>query len=67
MANCIPRCRIRWRAPPDDNQQQWTYIFDTNVRNISPDVAKGEVLLSPVSIAILHYQPQESVLAKPKA
>ncbi|ENK2091413.1 hypothetical protein AB3A53_000205 [Vibrio vulnificus] len=51
---------------PNDNQQEWTYICDTNVRNVSPDSAKGEVLLSPVSMAILHYQPQESALAKPK-
>ncbi|HAS8553427.1 glycogen debranching enzyme GlgX [Vibrio vulnificus] len=45
---------------PDDNQQQWTYICDTNVRNVSPELAQGEVLLSPVSMAILHYQPPES-------
>ncbi|ELP5726857.1 hypothetical protein QTV44_000030 [Vibrio vulnificus] len=63
---CDPGFGLARFTLPDDNQQQWTYICDTNVRNVSPDVAKGEVLLSPVSMAILHYQPQESVLAKPK-
>ncbi|ELK2036130.1 hypothetical protein RUX70_002173 [Vibrio vulnificus] len=66
MADCIPLVRIHRRALPDDDQRQWSYICDTNVRNVSPELAQGEVLLSPVSMAILHYQPQESVLAKPK-
>ncbi|MBE4587260.1 glycogen debranching enzyme GlgX [Vibrio navarrensis] len=45
---------------PNDCQQTWTLICDTNVRNISPGHAEGELLLSPVSMAILHYQPQEA-------
>lgn len=45
---------------PNDCKQTWTLICDTNVRNISPGHAEGELLLSPVSMAILHYQPQEA-------
>lgn len=42
---------------PNDREQQWVTICDTNVRNLNPGHAKGEVLLSPTSMAILHYQP----------
>ncbi|KYN23807.1 glycogen debranching enzyme [Vibrio cidicii] len=45
---------------PNDCKQTWTLICDTNVRNISPGHAEGELLLSPVSMAILHYQPKEA-------
>ncbi len=49
---------------PNESKQTWTLICDTNVRNISPGHAEGELLLSPVSMAILHYQPQEAAKSR---
>jgi glycogen operon protein len=42
---------------PNDRDQEWVTICDTNVRNLNPGHAEGEVLLSPTSMAILHFQP----------
>ncbi|EKK9973713.1 glycogen debranching enzyme GlgX [Vibrio sp. T21] len=43
---------------PNERNQQWVTICDTNVRNLNPGHAEGEVLLSPTSMVILHYQPK---------
>ncbi|MGR5321541.1 MULTISPECIES: glycogen debranching protein GlgX [Vibrio] len=43
---------------PSDRAQEWVTICNTNVRNLNPGHAKGEVLLSPTSMMILHYQPK---------
>ncbi|MBR9786833.1 MAG: glycogen debranching protein GlgX [Vibrionaceae bacterium] len=50
---------------PNDRKQNWVTICDTNVRNLNPGHAEGEVLLSPTSMVILHYQPNRTV--KPSA
>ncbi|MGR5544849.1 glycogen debranching protein GlgX [Vibrio sp. PNB22_2_2] len=42
---------------PNDRGQAWITVCDTNVRNLNPGHAKGEMLLSPTSMAVLHYQP----------
>ncbi|PFG58580.1 glycogen operon protein [Vibrio sp. ES.051] len=42
---------------PSEHHQEWVTICDTNVRNLNPGHAEGEVLLSPTSMMILHYQP----------
>ncbi|KGT33528.1 hypothetical protein HC02_28645, partial [Vibrio parahaemolyticus] len=43
---------------PNERNQEWVTICDTNVRNLNPGHAEGEVLLSPTSMVILHYQPK---------
>ncbi|NMT50931.1 hypothetical protein HKA96_02415, partial [Vibrio parahaemolyticus] len=44
----------------NERKQEWVTICDTNVRNLNPGHAEGEVLLSPTSMVILHYQPNQS-------
>ncbi|MBW3695399.1 glycogen debranching enzyme GlgX [Vibrio sp. T187] len=43
---------------PNDRKQNWVTICDTNLRNVKPGHAEGELLLSPTSMAILHFQPE---------
>lgn len=42
---------------PSDRDQTWTTICDTNLRDVKSCSAEGEMLLSPTSMAILHYAP----------
>ncbi|MCG9552631.1 glycogen debranching protein GlgX [Vibrio sp. Isolate31] len=49
---------------PNDREQNWVTICDTNLRNVKPDHAEGEMLLSPTSMAILHYSPNKTELSK---
>ena len=42
---------------PSDRNQSWVTICDTNLRNVKACSAEGEMLLSPTSMAILHYTP----------
>ncbi|WP_261886873.1 glycogen debranching protein GlgX [Vibrio pomeroyi] len=53
-------------ALPKDRDQNWVTICDTNLRNVKPGHAEGEMLLSPTSMAILHYSPgkTESIQVK---
>ncbi|EKO3834476.1 glycogen debranching protein GlgX [Vibrio harveyi] len=44
---------------PSERGQEWVTVCDTNVRNLNPGHAEGEVLLSPTSMAILHYNPNQ--------
>ncbi|CAM2932814.1 glycogen debranching protein GlgX [Vibrio ordalii] len=43
---------------PKDRNQNWEVICDTNLRNVQPGHAEGEILQSPISMTILHYQPE---------
>ncbi|WP_394246376.1 glycogen debranching protein GlgX [Vibrio profundi] len=43
---------------PNDRAQNWVTICDTNMRDVEPGHAEGELLLSPTSMAILHYRPE---------
>ncbi|TKF21532.1 glycogen debranching protein GlgX [Vibrio genomosp. F6] len=43
---------------PNDKNQIWETICDTNLRNVQHGHAEGEVLLSPTSMAILHFRPK---------
>ncbi|MFM2600526.1 glycogen debranching protein GlgX [Vibrio fortis] len=40
---------------PNDREQNWVTICDTNSHNVKPGSAEGEMLLSPTSMAILHF------------
>ena len=40
---------------PSDRDQSWVTICDTNLRNVNPGHAEDDILLSPTSMAILHY------------
>ncbi len=44
---------------PKDYNQNWEVICDTNLRNVQPGHAEGELLQSPISMTILHYQPED--------
>ncbi|EKO3511906.1 glycogen debranching protein GlgX [Vibrio fluvialis] len=44
---------------PNDRGQEWRIICDTNMRNVQPGHAEGEVLQLPVSMTIMHYQPKK--------
>ncbi|CAK3874178.1 glycogen debranching enzyme GlgX [Vibrio sp. 10N.286.51.C3] len=48
---------------PSDRDQNWVKICDTNLRNVKPGHAEGEMLLSPTSMAILHYSPGKTELS----
>lgn len=43
---------------PNDRKQDWKIICDTNMRQVQPGHAEGEVLQLPISMTILHYQPK---------
>ncbi len=43
---------------PKDNQQVWRFICDTSLEHESDALARGEVLLSPTSMAILSFDPK---------
>ncbi|CAH7145084.1 Glycogen debranching enzyme [Vibrio chagasii] len=49
---------------PNDREQNWVTICDTNLRNVKPGHAEGELLLSPTSMAILHYSPNKTELSE---
>ncbi|MDG3085873.1 glycogen debranching protein GlgX [Vibrio hannami] len=45
---------------PADKKQQWETICDTNLRDNSNQMVNGEMLLAPMSLAILHAKSEES-------
>ncbi|MGF1755916.1 glycogen debranching enzyme, partial [Vibrio makurazakiensis] len=45
---------------PNDRKQNWVTICDTNQHSIEPGHADGELLISPTSMAVLHFQPETS-------
>lgn len=44
---------------PGETEQEWCVICDTNMRTVHQDSVKDEVVLLPMSMAILHSHPRK--------